>query len=202
VSRPATASAVNASSPKICGTHADANPSSSARRTHCVSSPIGSSLRGSPRKSPIRTAAPYAREDDGIDPTSFRTGALRGVVVPGAFVVLAVAVALAAPDGPTIAVCVVIAVLSLVWLVRAARVGVQLRDDGVAVHAVARTRTIPWSRIERARVVRLRGRTTLALELTGGKTRRIEELSAIGDAAAIVVQAAAEISRRVQERSR
>jgi hypothetical protein len=164
-----------------------------------VSSPIGSSLWGSPRNSPIRTAAPDAREDDGIDPTSFRTGALRGAVVPGAFVVLAVIVAIAAPDGPTIAVCVAIAAVSLVWLVRAARVGVQLRDDGVAVHGVAVTRTIAWSRIERARVVRLRGRTTLALELTGGRTRRVEELSAVGDAAAIVVQAAAEISRRISE---
>jgi hypothetical protein len=114
-------------------------------------------------------------------------------------VVLAVAVAVAAPDGPTIAVCVAIAVLSVVWLVRAARVGVQLRDDGVAVLGVAITRTIPWSRIERARVVRLRGRTTLTLELTGGKTRRVDELSAVGDAAAIVVQAAAEISRRLGE---
>jgi hypothetical protein len=120
--------------------------------------------------------------------------------VPGAFVVLAVAVALGAPDGPTIAVCVAIAALSLVWLVRAARVGVQLRDDGVAVHGVVMTRTIPWSRIERARVVRVRGRTTLALELSDGRTRRDEELSAIGDAAAIVVQAAAEISRRIGDR--
>jgi hypothetical protein len=114
--------------------------------------------------------------------------------------VLAVAVALGAPDGPTIAVSVAIAALSLLWLVRAARTGVQLRDDGVVVLGVAMTRTVPWSRIERARVVRVRGRTTLALELTGGKLRRVEELSAVGDAAAVVVQAAAEISRRVGER--
>jgi hypothetical protein len=122
------------------------------------------------------------------------------VVVPGAFVVLAAAVAIGAPDAPTVVVCVVIAALSLVWLVRAARVGVQLRDTGVVVFGVVTTRTIPWSRIERARVVRLRGRTTLALDLAGGKLRRVEELSAVGDAVAVVVQAAAEISRRVDER--
>lgn len=114
---------------------------------------------------------------------------------------LAAGVAIGAPDGPTIAVSIAIALVSIVWLARAARVGVQLCDDGVVVFGVATTRTIPWSRIERARVVPRRGRTTLVLELAGGTTRRVEELSAAGGAAAVVVQAAGEISRRVAGRA-
>lgn len=114
--------------------------------------------------------------------------------------VLAVAVAATAPDGPTIATCALIAALSVAWVVRAARVGVELRDDGVVVHGTLTSRTIPWTRIERALVVPRRGRRTLALQLAGGKLRHVEELSAVGDAAAIVVDAAAEISRRVAER--
>lgn len=114
---------------------------------------------------------------------------------------LAAAIAATAPDGPTIAVCVAIAVLSLVWIVRAARAGVELRDAGVVVRATLWTRTVPWSRIERALVTPVRGRTTLTLELAGGARRHIWELAAAGDAAAVVVQAATEITRRLANRS-
>lgn len=113
---------------------------------------------------------------------------------------LAVAIAATAPDGPTIAVCIAIAVLSVVWIVRATGAGVELRDAGVVVRGTLRTRTVPWARIERAVVTPVRGRTTLTLELAGGARRHIGELAAAGDAAGIVVQAATEITRRLPDR--
>lgn len=109
---------------------------------------------------------------------------------------LAIAVAATGPDAPTIAVCVAIAAVCVLWLVRAARAGVDLRDDGVVVRGVLWTRTFPWARVERAFVVPVRGRTTLALQLSDGKVRHIEELAATGRAAEVVVFAASEISRR------
>jgi hypothetical protein len=95
---------------------------------------------------------------------------------------------------------VAIVVLSIVWMVRSARVGVELRDAGVVVRATFWTRTVPWTRIERAVVTPVRGRITLTLQLTGGRQRHVDELAATGAAAGIVVQAATEISRRLEAR--
>lgn len=94
--------------------------------------------------------------------------------------------------------CLAIAALSIVWIVRTSRTGVELRDAGVVVRGPVRTRTVPWSRIERALVTPVRGRTTLTLELAGGVRRHVDELAAAGAAARIVVEAAAEISRRLE----
>lgn len=94
--------------------------------------------------------------------------------------------------------CLAIALLSVVWVVRASRAGVELRDAGIVVRGTLLTRTIPWARIERALVSPVRGRTTLTLQLAGGRRRHVEELAATGAAAAIVVQAATEISRRIE----
>ena len=82
---------------------------------------------------------------------------------------------------------VVLSALTGYWLFRSLRVAVEVTESGLTIRGQVRTRHFDWREVSAARLVRMRTASpfqarwpyvALALELTNGRLRRFDDVSA------------------------
>ena len=96
--------------------------------------------------------------------------------------------------------------VSVYFLVRAWRVGVELRDSELVVRDQFRTHRIQWSEMNQARLEPMRTASplknqfpyvALAVDLTAGRSRQFEGVSASEGQAAVLGEMVEQINRRI-----